>query len=151
MSALRKFGTGFLYGAGFLLGVAVAAVIVLTLGVSIWSPQTGTRFALGSATSPDPQLRADQFEFSNTNTVKNNWGGVSILGTVHNKGRTTGQYFQINADLFDQSGKFIFQCMTQLRDGLAKDEQANFKIDCHDAPKDISEQVISFKVYARSQ
>src|SRR6266498_4511235 len=96
MSALRKLGAGFLYGAGFLIGVAVAAMLVLTVGLSVWSPQSGARFSLGSGAGPGPHLRADQFEFSNTNSLKTSWGGVAVLGTVENKGKATGSYFQIN-------------------------------------------------------
>ena len=149
LSALRKFGTGFLYGAGFLIGIAVAAMLVLSVGLSIWSPQSGAKFALGSATGPRGPVDAAQFEFSNTNSMKTSWGGIAVLGTVENKGSATGPYFQINADLFDKGGKFIYQCMTQLSNGLAKEERANFMIECHGAPKEIAEQFASFKVYAR--
>ena len=150
VSALRKLGTGFLYGVGFLIGVAVATMLVLTVGLSAWGP-SGTRFTLGSPAASGAHLRADQFDFSNTNSLKTSWGGVAVLGTVENKGKATGPYFQINADLFDKSGKFIYQCMTQLRDGLNKEERANFMIECHGAPKEIAEQFASFKVYARPQ
>jgi hypothetical protein len=149
LSAIRRMGIGFLYGVGFLVGIAVAAMVVMFVGISIFSPQSGARFSLGPTTVESP-LRSEQMIFSDTNMLKNNWGAVTVLGTVENKGGATGSYVQLNADLFDKTGKFIYQCRTQLREGLRQSERANFMIECHGAPKQIMESVESFKVYARS-
>ena len=148
-STFRRMGIGFLYGVGFLVGIAVAAMLVMYVGVSVISPQSGARVSLGPSTVERP--RPNQIVFSDTNMLKNSWGSVTVLGTVENKGDATGMYLQLNADLFDKTGKFIYQCMTQFHDGLRQNERANFMIECHGAPKEIMADVESFKVYVRSQ
>ena len=149
LSALRRLGVGFIYGVGFLVGVALAAMIVMTVGVSIFSPQSGARMSLGPKTF-EGSTRSDKFVFSNTNMVRSDWGRVTVLGTVENQGDATDHYVQLNADLFDKAGKFIYQCQTQLHEGMRASETANFMIECYSAPKELMSNVDSFKVYVRT-
>ena len=149
MEALRKLFTGFLYGAGFVAAVAAAIALLRIAGVDVW-PRLGTAL-LGKVTGSSSRFSADQFHFSNPNSLTTSWGDVAVMGTVQNKGSATGPSFPISAELFDKEGRPIYHCSTLLKDGLRKDQQANFMIECRGAPKEIVARVASFKVYAGNE
>ena len=147
-TAIKRFGVGLLYGAGFAVGSAIVAVILFFGGMTLFS-FGGGRVSVSSPHHQDSPPQPDRFVITNTNVVKQSWGSLNVVGTIKNTGNDTGRYVNVYADLFDKSGKFIYQCMKQFSDGLRKDETANFMIECHGMPKEITEAYDSFKVHAR--
>jgi len=147
---LRRLGVGIVYGVGFAIGVAGVAALV-TLGGAYWyAAKYSGGITFDSPISSQHRDSSDQFVFSDTNEVKNAWGGLNIVGTVVNKGANAGRYVNVYADLFDKNGKFIFQCMTQFNNGLVKDQRVNFMIECNALPKDLMARYASYKVHARA-
>lgn len=150
MEALRKLFTGFLYGIGFVAAVAAAVALLQLAGVDVLPARLGAAL-MGAVARSSPRLSADQFHFSNPNSLTTSWGDIAVMGTVQNKGSATGPSLPLRAELFDKDGRLLYRCSTLLKDGLRKDQQANFMIECRGAPKEIVARVASFKVYAGAE
>jgi len=150
LTALRRLGVGFIYGVGFALGVAGVLALTVVGGASFLTSTTGRTVSFPSTMPGEPRSKPDQSLISDTSTVKNRWGGISVLGTVANTGNDTPRYVNVYADLFDKDGKFIYQCQHQFNEGLRKDQKANFMIECHSMPAELVPRYETHKVYARA-
>ncbi len=150
VALLRRLGIGFVYGVGFSLGAAGILALTVIGGASYLTSTTGRSVSFPSTGSWESRSKPDQFAISDTSTVKNNWGAISVLGTVYNTGEDTPRYVNVYADLFDKSGKFIYQCTYQFNEGLRKGQRANFMIECHGMPKELVPRYQTYKVYARA-
>lgn len=150
LAFLRRLGIGFTYGVGFALGVAGILALTMIGGASYLTSTSGRSVYFPSTASSEARSKPDQFVISDTSSVKNNWGNISILGTVDNNGEDTPRFVNVYADLFDKNGKFIYQCTHQFNEGLRKGQRANFMISCHGLPKELVSNYETFKVYARA-
>jgi hypothetical protein len=150
VTLLRRLGIGFIYGVGFALGVAGVLALTIVGGAGFLTSTTGRSVSFPSYGPSESRSRPDQFAISDTSAVKNAWGGLNILGTIHNGGADTPRYVNVYADLFDKNGKFIYQCMQQFNEGLRKDQKSNFMIECHSMPKELLPSFESFKIHARA-
>src|SRR5207247_9604776 len=103
-------------------------VALFAVGGATWFASKSGGVSFSSPVSTEQRSRPEQFVVSDTSTIKNAWGGLSILGTIVNSGGDTTRYVNVYADLFDKNGKFIYQCMKQFNEGLRKDQKANFMI-----------------------
>ena len=148
IALLKRLGIGFIYGIGFALGVAGVLALTVVGGASYLTSTSGRSVYFPSTASSEPRSKSDQFVISDTSTVKNSWGSISILGTVDNTGEDTPRYVNVYADLFDKKGKFIYQCTHQFNEGLRKGQRANFMITCHGMPKELLPDYETYKVYA---
>ena len=151
LTILKRLGIGFVYGVGFALGVAGILALGVVGGASYLTSTTGRTVSVPVSGSVElPRSNPDQFVISNTSTITNRWGSISVLGTIDNKGGDTTRYVNVYADLFNKEGKFIYQCMHQFNEGLRKGQRANFMIECHGMPKELVPSYESYKVYARA-
>jgi hypothetical protein len=150
LGLLKRLGVGFVYGVGFALGVAGVLALTMFAGAGYFPSTTGPSVSFSSHGPSESRSRPDQFEISDTSTIKNRWGSVSALGTIENHGEDTPRYVNVYADLFNKDGKFIYQCMHQFNEGLRKAQRANFMIECHGMPPELAPQYESYKVYARA-
>jgi hypothetical protein len=150
LGLLKRLGVGFVYGVGFSLGVAGIFALAMFGGATYLTSTTGRSVSFPSSGPSEPRSNLAQFVISDTSTVKNRWGSLSVLGTVENKGETTPRYVNVYADLFNKDGKFIYQCMHQFNEGLRKSQRANFMIECHGMPPELMPSYDSYKVYARA-
>lgn len=150
LKLLKRLGVGFAYGVGFALGVAGVVALTMFGGASYFTSGTGRTVSFPSSGPSEFRSDPDQFVISDTSTIKNRWGSVSVLGSVENKGQDTRRYVNVYADLFNKEGKFIYQCMHQFNEGLRKGQRANFMIECHGMPSDLVPSYESYKVYARA-
>lgn len=147
---LRRLGVGMVYGVGFAIGVAGVAALTAMGGATWFAARSGEGITLQSPRPSAPQDTSTQFVFSDTSEVKNEWGGLNIVGTVVNKRANTSRFVNVYADLFDKNGKFIFQCSTQFQGGLPTGQRVNFMIQCYGLPKDLLAKYASYKVHARA-
>ena len=147
LTSLRRIGIGFLYGFGFAAGFAVTAVVVMFAMPAFLS---GERTSFPSVTPRDSPVQPGRFTFSNTDVVHDRFDKLVFVGTVEDRGGDASRYVNVYADLFDKSGKFIYQCWTQFKGILPICEKTNFMIQCHGAPQETIERYDSFKVYARA-
>ena len=147
---LRRLGVGMVYGVGFAIGVAGVAALTVMGGATWFAARSGEGITLQSPRPSALQDTSTQFVFSDTSEVKNEWGGLNIVGTVVNKRANTSRFVNVYADLFDKNGKFIFQCSTQFQGGLPAGQRVNFMIQCYGLPKDLLAKYASYKVHARA-
>src|SRR5258706_5647247 len=131
LALLRRLGIGFVYGVGFAVGAAGVVALAVMGGATWFASKSGGSVSVTSPISSESRSRPEQFVISDTSTVKNAWGGLSILGTIVNTGESTNRYVNVYADLFDKNGKFIYQCMKQFNEGLRKSGKTHFMIECH--------------------
>ena len=150
LGLLKRLGVGFVYGVGFALGVAGILALTVFGGAGYLTSTTGRTVTFPSSGPSESRSKPDQFLISDTSTVKNRWGSISVLGTVENKGEDTPRYVNVYADLFNKDGKFIYQCMQQFSEGLRKAQRANFMIECHGMPPELAPSYETHKVYARA-
>ncbi|MEW6331761.1 MAG: FxLYD domain-containing protein [Pseudomonadota bacterium] len=146
---LKRLGVGFTYGVGFALGVAGIIALTVAGGATYFSSSTGRIASLSSRAPEASRSKPDQLIISDTSSIKNKWGSLSILGTIENTGEDTPRYVNVYADLFDKNGKFIYQCMHQFNDGLKKSERSNFMIECHGMPPELMSSYDKYVVHAR--
>ncbi|MET0029584.1 MAG: FxLYD domain-containing protein [Candidatus Thiodiazotropha sp.] len=53
-----------------------------------------------------------------------------ILGKIQNAGKTKVGSIQLEAELYDDSGKFVYECNEYINKSLKADEVENFQIKC---------------------
>jgi hypothetical protein len=150
LSLLKRLGVGFIYGVGFALGVAGIFALAMFGGATYLTSTTGRTMSFPSSGPSESRSNPEQFVISDTSTVKNRWGSLSVLGTIENKGEATPRYVNVYADIFNKDGKFIYQCTHQFNDGLRKGQRSNFMIECHGMPPELMPSYESYKVYARA-
>jgi hypothetical protein len=150
LGLLKRLGIGFVYGVGFALGVAGVLALTMFGSTAYFASSTARGVSFSSPGASESRSKPDQFVISDTSTIKNRWGSVSVLGTIENNGEDTPRYVNVYADLFNKDGKFIYQCMHQFNEGLRKAQRANFMIECHGMPPELAPRYESYKVYARA-
>ena len=57
---------------------------------------------------------------------------LQIVGTIDNRGDKSWKWVKIQADFYDQSGKFVDQVTEHADWVIAPGQKRNFKIDCND-------------------
>jgi hypothetical protein len=150
LGLLKKLGVGFIYGVGFALGAAGIAALAVFGGASYLTSTKGASVSAPPSGTVERRSNPEQFVVSDTSTITNRWGSISILGTVENKGEDSPRYVNVYADLFNKDGKFMYQCMHQFNEGLRKGQRANFMIECHGMPKELMPTYETYKAYART-
>ena len=148
LSLLKRLGVGVVYGVGFALGVTGIFALAMFGGATYLTSTTGRTVSFPSSGLGESRSNPEQFVISDTSTVKNRWGSLSVLGTIENKGEATPRYVNVYADLFNKEGKFIYQCTHQFNEGLRKGQRSNFMIECHGMPPDLMPSYESYKVHA---
>jgi hypothetical protein len=112
-NALKKIGTGLLYGIGF--GVAAGVIMfVITdkMTASMWSDEG-----------------IEKVKFTKHEEVKRGTS-VYILGTIENSASVPIRSLTIQVDLLDKNGKFVEQCSEYIRGTFKAGESRNFKVSC---------------------
>jgi hypothetical protein len=119
-SALRKIGSGLLFGIGF--GISAGSIFYVASEIqmdqvkkSTWNEEAGDRVVI-----------------TNHEKVTRD-GSVSVLGAVENRGEDLARGLVIQVDLFDKSGKFVDQCEEYMRGTVRAGESRNFKVACKSA------------------
>lgn len=53
-----------------------------------------------------------------------------ILGSIRNNGKKTASSIQLEAELMDEAGKFVYECSEYISKKIKKGESENFQIKC---------------------
>lgn len=53
-----------------------------------------------------------------------------ILGSIENRGDSVVSSIQLEAELFDEEGRFVYECSEYVSQKLGSGEQENFQIKC---------------------
>ncbi len=154
---LKRLGFTILQGAAFCLGFVVLLFIALMVwGYFGFATTSSNSDAATSRKSMRPTV--EQLVITDTNAIApsdekskcgKSYGQISFVGAIENKGPDSDRYLDVYADMFDEKGVFIFQCQTQLSEGLKSGEKQNFIINCYNWPKEIAERYSTFKIYVR--
>jgi hypothetical protein len=128
----KRIANGILFGVGF--GIA-AGLIYYFISVamsekmmkSMWNEAGVEKLVI---TSQDEVKRDD---------------GNYILGTIENRGGESVRMASLQADLFDQAGKFVDQCSGYMGSSLKAGEVRNFKVTCGGKDKPVAEHA-SYKL-----
>lgn len=157
IALLKKLLVTLLQGAAF--GLGLAGVIAIFID-NMQAPQASTESMVTEKTIPSPSKTAisEEFLISDINVITSppvnaNITGLpyrmDITGSIENKGIDILDHVNIYADLYDKSGKFIYQCDAQIPN-IKHHEKLNFLIDCYSLPAEILTQYASNKIYAKA-
>ena len=139
--AVRKLFTGFLYGAGFTLGMWVIAFFVAG---KLNLPE-GTKGTISEGESARPENKAKNIEVLSSKAIARPYL-IDVIGTLKNNGNNPVSHTELVADLYSKDGEFIYQCQTWLSDAIPPNGQVNFKISCHGITEDIYQGYSSYKL-----
>ncbi|MCF6226191.1 MAG: hypothetical protein L3J22_07835 [Xanthomonadales bacterium] len=73
--------------------------------------------------------RTDQIEIKEYRVLKNG-NQLLILGSVFNKGNKVTNSIQLEAELSDMDGKFVYECSEYISKKISPGESENFQIKC---------------------
>jgi len=111
--ALRKIGSGSLYGIGFGLTMSAISFVMMQ--------------------QPDSSFHDDRIADSVIITKHEETklpDAAYVLGTIENRGTKPTRAVRITVDLFDKQGKFVDQYFEYLPGTLNPGESRNFKLTC---------------------
>lgn len=71
---------------------------------------------------------------------------IDFFGTLKNTSKVAVSDVSIVVDMFDEKGKFIYQCDKTLSEVIQTDSEAYFKVNCFLIPKEIFEGYSAYKI-----
>lgn len=135
---------GFLLGIGFVipLGVATYGGTVITYfvlpafmeGFYLQEPAVGdapTGAESGSANTSPATADSEPVQLETFRETKRG-DHLLILGSIVNTGENPASSIQLEAELFDRQGLFVYECSEAIGRRLAAGDKENFQIDCGD-------------------
>jgi len=136
---MENLGTWKLIKIGFWLGIGfiIPQLVVLYSGTALTmlampsmvdaAFNSGDEDVMSSFTSNYD--RVDQIEISSYREQKNGTQ-LLILGSVKNIGDTKASSIQLEAELMDESGNFVYECSEYISNDLKPGDVENFQIKC---------------------
>jgi len=127
--SLLKIVSGFLYGIGFMLAIAVGGYLMISQMESGFSDD---EYELGEGftaidfvpydESANLEAVVDREEISDSE--------FNLFGQIHNNGETDWNGVTLKAILFDDSGEFLDECHHYHQGRLRSGESNYFKVSC---------------------
>ncbi len=81
-----------------------------------------------------------------SNSVVSGGLGLEIIGTLKNNSSNVYRSAELEAELFDKEGKFIYECKEYIHEPIGAGNSINFKISCRPLGKEITEAYASYKM-----
>lgn len=140
IAAVARVVSGFLYGAGFIMAVAVvwpSASAYMESDVEEKQTQWEDR-----AKERDEEMRRMFREYDESANLSVSISkerieseGFTLLGTVENKGDASWSSVSLKAELFNEAGEFIEECTEYVNQTSAPGSVINFKLSCGSCTK----------------
>ena len=135
-----KLGSGFLYGAGFTVAVAVIwpfAFSFMEFGIEEKQTRREDR-----AKERDEEMRLMFREYDESANLSVSVSKeriesdeFTLLGTLENKGDASWSSVSLKAELFNEAGEFIEECTEYVNHTSAPGSTINFKLSCGSCTK----------------
>lgn len=138
---LKKLSFGFLYGAGFMLGVWVIAFFV----VGNFNLPVGSRKIVTETEGARISQMASNLTIVSSKAIARPYL-IDVIGTLKNVGNAPARHTELVADLFDKDGNFIYQCKGWLSEEIEPGAESHFKIDCHGITEEIYQGYKTYKI-----
>ena len=137
----KKLFTGFIYGAGFMLGIWVVAFFVIgNVNIPVGSKEIVTEIEGASINQ-----KASSITILSSKVIARPYL-IDVIGTLKNIGDAPARHTELVADLYNEEGGFIYQCKGWLSEIIQPGSEANFKIDCHSITEEIYQGFSSYKI-----
>ena len=137
---LNKLGAGFLYGAGFIVGVSILSIYVMPLVQDKIIDESEEKMS---------SMFTEYDESANliTKVTSENIGDgkFTLLGNIENKGSESWSSVTLKAELYDHEGNFIEQCEEYVRQLSKPGSIINFKLSCGSSCTKL--QIDKYKTY----
>lgn len=138
---IKKLFTGFVYGAGFMLGIwAVAFFVIGNVNIPVGSKEIVTETEGARITQ-----KASSITILSSKVIARPYL-IDVIGTLKNIGDAPARHTELVADLYNEEGSFIYQCKGWLSEVIQPGSEANFKIDCHSITEEIYQGYSSYKI-----
>jgi len=137
---LNKLGAGFLYGAGFIVGVSIISIYGMPYFQDIMIKESEEKMS-------SMFIEYDESANLITKVTDENIGNgeFKLLGNIENKGNKSWSSISLKAELYDQDGNFIEQCEEYVQQTSKPESIINFKLSC--GSKCTKLQIEKYKTY----
>lgn len=118
---LKTIKTGFLFGLGLIIPLIIAMYGGRVITVLVMSSATPV---MTSQIDAKKQIEIVSYE------DKTKDGQLLILGSIKNNGAKSASSIQLEAELFDDNDKFVYECTEYVSNNVMPGESENFQIKC---------------------
>lgn len=138
---IKKLFSGFIYGAGFILGIwAIAFFVIGNVNIPV-----GSKEVIAETEGSRVNQKASSITILSSKVIARPYL-IDVIGTLKNVGDAPARNTELVADLYNKYGDFIYQCKGWLSEVIQPDAEANFKIDCHSITDEIYQGYSSHKI-----
>jgi len=113
-----------MYGGTLLTFLAMPSMIEMSSSSDDESSGIFDMGGIGSTLDKRKQIEVGDYE------DKSKDGQLLILGVVTNKGDSPASSIQLEAELFDENEKFVYECSEYISNKVMPGETENFQIKC---------------------
>jgi hypothetical protein len=141
--------TGFWFGIGFIVPLLVAIYLSNIIAMMAMPSMAESVFEENVMSSMDrtDHITINQFE------EKEYGSRLLILGVIENTGDEKASSIRLEAELFNDSGEFVYECSEYISSDLLPGDKENFQIrcGCNDQPipqhSEVKVKVVSASLY----
>lgn len=145
---METWGKWQLIKGGFWLGIGFVVPLLAVLLLGSWGAALSFQAAMDSTLETGDTALEERIELKNYR-AKQQGDRLLILGSVENTAQRKADLVELQAELFDEKGEFVYECSGSLDGGLGAGETENFQIrcGCEDSPvpqfSDLTLRVVS--------
>lgn len=92
-----------------------------------------------------PLTKDNKLEIVSSNAINSGFS-LDIVGTIKNNDKKEFRSIELEAELFDAEGNFIYECTEYLHELLPVGGSVNFKVSCNPLGKELMETYKSFQL-----